>query len=114
MYSFVQFGFSILLLVHIHGILQFINVYLGGKDRVDEGMKWGDEVSCILRSFFDTLQIEFQVVQFDHEHHRVRLSLRAPEIMKQVEKIIEEEEYVNSEILVFVGLSGIFIFLTIV
>ncbi len=44
----------------------------------------------------------------------MRLSLRAPEIMKQVEKIIEEEEYVNSEILVFVGLSGIFIFLTIV
>lgn len=28
-----------------HGILQFLNIYHSRKDRVDEYLKWGDEVN---------------------------------------------------------------------
>lgn len=58
-----------------HGIIQFLNIYESLKDRVGDGLKWGDEV-------------EYHLVEFDHENQRAYLKLGCEEL---VDKLSENE-----------------------
>ena len=62
--------------IHKHGILQFINLFNKYKDRQGDSANWGDE-------------IEFTIIKFDDENKKVRVSLRADVILKQ---LIKEDE----------------------
>lgn len=66
--------------VRQHGILQFINLYARLKDRQGDVLKWGDE-------------IEYMIVRFDHENKKAQVSLRADEILQQ----LNEEEAKNPD-----------------
>ncbi|GAA96984.1 uncharacterized protein L969DRAFT_54002 [Mixia osmundae IAM 14324] len=57
--------------VRDHGVLQFLAIWNRLKDRVGDGLLWGDE-------------IEYVVVSFDEEHQNARLSLRQTEILNQL------------------------------
>lgn len=54
--------------VKTNGIEQFINLYKRLKDRQGDSLKWGDEV-------------EYIIVQFDHENKKAKVSLRANEML---------------------------------
>ncbi|CAG2178612.1 unnamed protein product, partial [Oppiella nova] len=71
--------------VRRHGIKQFIHIYNKNKDRIDRCFKWGDE-------------IEYVIVKFDHKSKRVRLSLRAKDILKVMDER-EEREGPNRQVL---------------
>lgn len=71
--------------VRYHGIQQFINLHNKLKNRNDECLKWGDE-------------IEYMIVKFDHNNQKVRVSLRAHEILNIMDKR-EEEEGENRSVL---------------
>ncbi|CAJ0585924.1 unnamed protein product, partial [Mesorhabditis spiculigera] len=62
-----------------HGIAQFINLYHRLKARSGDQLKWGDE-------------IEYTIVKFDHEGKKVRVSLRAEELLSR----LAAEEEVNN------------------
>lgn len=66
--------------VRQHGIQQFINLYARLKDRQGDVLKWGDE-------------IEYMIVRFDHENKKAQVSLRADEILQQ----LNEEEAKNPD-----------------
>lgn len=66
--------------VRQHGIQQFINLYARLKDRQGDVLKWGDE-------------IEYMIVRFDHENKKAQVSLRADEILEQ----LNEEEAKNPD-----------------
>eukprot|EP01029_Cantina_marsupialis_P031641 TRINITY_DN916_c0_g2_i1.p1 TRINITY_DN916_c0_g2~~TRINITY_DN916_c0_g2_i1.p1 ORF type:complete len:736 (+),score=258.37 TRINITY_DN916_c0_g2_i1:37-2244(+) len=57
-----------------HGVQQFINLYNKVKDRCGDQLLWGDEVEYIL-------------VHFDEDTKSVKLSLRAPEVLEQLENM---------------------------
>ncbi|XP_045454710.1 glutamate--cysteine ligase isoform X2 [Melitaea cinxia] len=70
--------------VRHHGIEQFINLYSKLRDRTGDVLKWGDEV-------------EYIIVKFDDKNQRATVSLRADEILPQLqEKETEEPENVKS------------------
>lgn len=54
--------------VKTNGIEQFINLFNRLKERKGDSLKWGDEV-------------EYVIVQFDHEKKRAKVSLRANEML---------------------------------
>ncbi|XP_075718072.1 glutamate--cysteine ligase catalytic subunit [Rhinoderma darwinii] len=54
--------------VRQHGITQFLNIYHKVKERQKDVLKWGDEV-------------EYMLVAFDHENHKVRLVLKGEEML---------------------------------
>uniref|UniRef100_U5EZ27 Glutamate--cysteine ligase n=1 Tax=Corethrella appendiculata TaxID=1370023 RepID=U5EZ27_9DIPT len=64
--------------VREHGIEQFINLYSRLKDRQGDILKWGDEV-------------EYMIVKFDDENQRATVSLKAQEILAQ----LNEKELAN-------------------
>lgn len=53
------------------GIQQFLRIYNGVKTRCCDQLMWGDE-------------IEYQLIEVDHEKKTARLSLRAPEILNEL------------------------------
>ncbi|KAI4464929.1 glutamate cysteine ligase [Holotrichia oblita] len=57
--------------VREHGVSQFINLYKRLRDRQDDVLKWGDEV-------------EYVIVKFDSEKKQAKLSLRAKEILDEL------------------------------
>ncbi len=57
-----------------HGVQQFLNVLDTFKDRKNDGFLWGDEV-------------EGQLMIVDKHTKTVRLSLRAPELLKQLQEL---------------------------
>lgn len=62
-----------------HGILQFVELYHRLKGREGDQLRWGDE-------------IEYTIVRFDHEAKKVRVSLRAEELLGR----LHAEEEVNA------------------
>lgn len=63
--------------VRHHGIIQFINLYKQLRDRQGDVLKWGDEV-------------EYIIVKLDHEKKAAKVSLRANEILAQLN--VKEQE----------------------
>ncbi|XP_072935895.1 glutamate--cysteine ligase isoform X2 [Epargyreus clarus] len=59
--------------VRQHGIEQFINLYSKLRDRTGDVLKWGDEV-------------EYIIVKFDDENQRATVSLRAAELLPQLQE----------------------------
>lgn len=59
--------------VRQHGIEQFINLYRKLQDRTGDVLKWGDEV-------------EYIIVKFDDENERATVSLRAKDILPQLQE----------------------------
>ncbi|XP_045529684.1 glutamate--cysteine ligase catalytic subunit isoform X2 [Pieris brassicae] len=59
--------------VRQHGVEQFINLYKKLRDRTGDVLKWGDEV-------------EYIVVKFDDENKRATVSLRAAELLPELQK----------------------------
>lgn len=57
--------------VREHGVKQFINLYKRLRDRQGDVLKWGDEV-------------EYVIVKFDSEKKQAKLSLRAKEILDEL------------------------------
>lgn len=57
--------------VRTHGITQFVNLYKRLRDRQGDILKWGDEV-------------EYIVVKFDHENKTAKVSLRAQDILNEL------------------------------
>lgn len=55
------------------GIVQFLNIYHGAKDRQGDVLTWGDE-------------IEYYILEVDENKKTVRLSLRGGEILHELEK----------------------------
>ncbi|KAH7719127.1 gamma-glutamylcysteine synthetase [Aphelenchoides avenae] len=55
-----------------HGILQFINLYNRTKSIQGGPLKWGDEV-------------EYTIVKFDHDQKKVRVALKADELLAAME-----------------------------
>ncbi|GJQ14556.1 hypothetical protein GpartN1_g6347.t1 [Galdieria partita] len=55
------------------GIRQFIHVYRATRNREDDCLRWGDEV-------------EYTVLHVDKSRHKISLSLRAPEILEELQK----------------------------
>ncbi|RWS09698.1 glutamate--cysteine ligase catalytic subunit-like protein [Dinothrombium tinctorium] len=64
--------------VRKHGIIQFINLYHQLKDRQDECLRWGDEV-------------EYMIIKFEDEKEKVKVSLKAAEILKIMSEREERE-----------------------
>ncbi|KAK4533628.1 hypothetical protein CCYA_CCYA18G4510 [Cyanidiococcus yangmingshanensis] len=60
-----------------HGIEQFVNVFIATHDRQGDVLKWGDE-------------IEYTILNVNEEERRAYLSLRAPEIILELQR--EEEQ----------------------
>lgn len=58
--------------VRQHGIKQFLSIFKARRNRSDEFLKWGDE-------------IEYIIVKFDDENKKVRVSLRAEELLKKLQ-----------------------------
>jgi glutamate--cysteine ligase catalytic subunit len=70
--------------VRQHGIVQFINLYKRLRDRQGDILKWGDEV-------------EYIIVKFNDERKVARVSLRAQEILAELnKKELENPEGVKS------------------
>lgn len=70
--------------VREHGIKQFINLYARLKDRQGDVLKWGDEV-------------EYMIIKFDDEKQTAQVSLRALEILDQLqEKELKDPNAVKS------------------
>jgi len=67
-----------------HGIAQFIALYHRLKQRQGDVLKWGDE-------------IEYTVVKFDSDNKKVRVSLRADDILKRLQAQVEVNNMVGSE-----------------
>jgi glutamate--cysteine ligase catalytic subunit len=67
-----------------HGIAQFINLYHRLKDRQGDQLKWGDEV-------------EYTIVKFDHENKKVRVALRADDLLKRLQAQEEVNNMVGNE-----------------
>ena len=65
--------------IHEKGIIQFINLYKRFKNQKNDCLKWGDE-------------IEYCLIKLDHENKKVRLLLKADELLP----ILQEPEN-NSE-----------------
>ncbi|XP_041973973.1 glutamate--cysteine ligase catalytic subunit [Aricia agestis] len=66
--------------VRQHGVEQFINLYSKLRDRTGDVLKWGDEV-------------EYIIVKFDDENQRATVSLRAAELLPQ----LQEKELTNPQ-----------------
>lgn len=62
--------------VREHGITQFINLYHQLKNRTGDVLMWGDEV-------------EYMLVNFDDDAKRVRVSLRAEQVLKALQEAEE-------------------------
>ncbi|VVC95437.1 unnamed protein product [Leptidea sinapis] len=70
--------------VRQHGVEQFINLYRKLRDRTGDVLKWGDEV-------------EYIIVKFDDDNQRATVSLRADEILPELQKKeVEDPENVKS------------------
>jgi len=68
--------------VRRHGVDQFIRLYNRLKDDRGRHLKWGDEV-------------EYIIVNLDHQEKKARVSLRAKELLDQ---LIEPEEQMKDEL----------------
>ncbi|RWS23066.1 Glutamate--cysteine ligase catalytic subunit-like protein, partial [Leptotrombidium deliense] len=55
--------------VQNQGILQFIEIYRNAKERQAECLRWGDE-------------IEYMIVKFDNDKEKVKLALKAKELLE--------------------------------
>ncbi|KAH7725966.1 glutamate--cysteine ligase catalytic subunit [Aphelenchoides avenae] len=67
-----------------HGIVQFINLYHRTKDIKASQLKWGDEIEYIL-------------VKFDHANKKVRVALRATELLTLLQAHEKVNEMVGKE-----------------
>uniref|UniRef100_A0A915D7R7 Glutamate--cysteine ligase n=1 Tax=Ditylenchus dipsaci TaxID=166011 RepID=A0A915D7R7_9BILA len=67
-----------------HGIAQFIVLYHRLKSRKPDHLRWGDE-------------IEYTIVKFDHEHNKVRVCLRADDLLKRLQAQEEVNNMVGNE-----------------
>ncbi|CAD5217058.1 unnamed protein product [Bursaphelenchus xylophilus] len=67
-----------------HGIAQFITLYHRLKDREGDQLRWGDE-------------IEYTIVKFDHENKKVRVCLRADDLLKRLQAQEEVNNMVGTE-----------------
>uniref|UniRef100_A0A7E4ZRV4 Glutamate--cysteine ligase n=1 Tax=Panagrellus redivivus TaxID=6233 RepID=A0A7E4ZRV4_PANRE len=67
-----------------HGIAQFINLYHRLKTRENDHLKWGDE-------------IEYTIVKFDHNSKKVRVSLRADDLLKRLQAQAEVNHMEGNE-----------------
>ena len=61
-----------------HGIIQFLNIYRAASSRENDIFLWGDEV-------------EHMLVTVDPTTNRARLSLRAPEILDQLDSLLASQ-----------------------
>ncbi|CAG8451518.1 3011_t:CDS:2 [Racocetra fulgida] len=59
------------------GINQFLSIYNKAKDRENDSLLWGDE-------------IEYMVIAYDDGNKNVKLSLRAQDILQELQKEVEE------------------------
>lgn len=59
--------------VRIHGAKQFVNLYNRLKDRHGDVLRWGDEV-------------EYMIVKMDPKTKTARVSLRAKELLQELQK----------------------------
>ncbi|CAG8553043.1 37011_t:CDS:10, partial [Racocetra persica] len=59
------------------GINQFLSMYNKAKDRKNDSLLWGDE-------------IEYMVIAYDDGNKNVKLSLRAQDILQELQKEVEE------------------------
>ena len=64
--------------VREHGIEQFLAIYSKLHSRTGDVLKWGDEV-------------EYMILKVDHVNKRVKLSLRAADILEQLNKIEQND-----------------------
>lgn len=69
--------------VRRHGIEQFINQFERLKERKGDSLKWGDEV-------------EYMVVVLDKKHRTAKLSLRAPELLAELQQAENSHSLVPS------------------
>lgn len=80
-----------------HGAVQFLHTFERVRDRTNDSLLWGDEVRCGAGTALGTAllcsvltpqsrgwQVEYHVVQFDHELKTAKLALRAPELLQQL------------------------------
>ncbi|CAD5212834.1 unnamed protein product [Bursaphelenchus okinawaensis] len=67
-----------------HGIAQFITLYHRLKDREGDQLRWGDEV-------------EYTIVKFDHDNKKVRVCLRADDLLKRLQAQEEVNNMVGTE-----------------
>ncbi|KAI6180554.1 Glutamate--cysteine ligase [Aphelenchoides besseyi] len=70
--------------IKTHGIAQFIALYHRLKNRENDQLRWGDE-------------IEYTIVKFDHEEKKVRVSLRADDLLKRLQAQEEVNNMVGTE-----------------
>ena len=61
-----------------HGIKQFLSIYERTKDRSNDCLKFGDE-------------IEYMLISLNDKENKVKLSLRAAEILEVLEVLMREE-----------------------
>lgn len=67
-----------------HGIAQFIALYHRVKSRERDQLRWGDE-------------IEYTIVKFDDEHKKVRVSLRAKDLLDELMAVEEMNNLLGKE-----------------
>jgi len=67
-----------------HGIDQFITLYHRLKNREGDQLRWGDE-------------IEYTIVKFDHEQKKVRVCLRADDLLKRLQAQEEVNNMIGTE-----------------
>jgi glutamate--cysteine ligase catalytic subunit len=70
--------------IKTHGIAQFIQLYHRLKERQGDQLRWGDE-------------IEYTLVKFDHEAKRVRVTLRADDMLKNLQAQVEVNNIIGNE-----------------
>ncbi|KAI6242247.1 Glutamate--cysteine ligase [Aphelenchoides fujianensis] len=70
--------------IKTHGIAQFIALYHRLKNRENDQLRWGDE-------------IEYTIVKFDHEKKKVRVSLRADDLLKRLQAQEEVNNMIGTE-----------------
>jgi glutamate--cysteine ligase catalytic subunit len=68
-----------------HGVIQFINIYNTMKNRSNDIFLWGDEV-------------EHMILQYDHTNSNVYLSLRAPQILEELESAIKQHNELDDKV----------------
>ncbi|CAG8703645.1 34557_t:CDS:2, partial [Racocetra persica] len=67
------------------GIKQFLSIYNKAKDRENDSLLWGDE-------------IEYMVIAYDDENKNAKLSLRAQDILQELQNEVDEAKRKNEAV----------------
>ncbi|CAG8507018.1 12388_t:CDS:10, partial [Dentiscutata heterogama] len=68
-----------------HGITQFLSIYNKSKNRENDCLLWGDE-------------IEYMIIAYDDEGKNAKLSLKASDILHELQKAAEESSKKDEEV----------------